>query len=248
MSYKSSSMSIQPGTEAAPGDGIVLDRLRSDILELAEIGKREDAPGVHRLGFTDEDMQARHWLMEKITQAGGSARMDEAGNVIGRWFDNDKPCVMTGSHIDSVPAGGMFDGTLGVLAGLECARVLSARPHPPQRPFEIVAFADEEGRFGGMFGVQALTGTTTLDWVMQARAASGAKLADCMREQGFEPERALDARREPGSIHAFCELHIEQGPVLEQTGIRSALSKAFPGSSNGSSGWAAKPIMPGPRR
>ncbi len=229
MSYKSSSMSVQPGTDTAPADGIVLDRLRSDLLELAQIGKRGEEPGVFRLGFTAQDMEARHWLMAKITEAGGTARMDEAGNVIGRWFDSDKPCVMTGSHIDSVPAGGMFDGTLGVLAGLECARVLSALPTPPERPFEVVAFADEEGRFGGMFGVQALTGTTTLEWIHQARTASGEKLTDCMTAQGFDPDRALDARRAPGSVHAFCELHIEQGPVLEQTGKQIGVVEGISG-------------------
>ncbi len=222
-------MTSQLSSTARQSNGIQLDRLRDDLLELAEIGKRGDEPGVPRLGFTDADMQARHWLCNKIKQAGGIARIDEAGNVIGRWFDGDLPCVMTGSHIDSVPNGGIFDGTLGVLAGLECARALQDQGITPSRPYEIVAFADEEGRFGGMFGVQALTGTTTLEWVHQAHAASGEKLADCMKEQGFDPDRALDATREPGSIHAFCELHIEQGPVLEQTGNQIGIVEGISG-------------------
>lgn len=230
MAYSSSSMSVQPNQQGGPAPAAIeLDRLRHDILELAEIGKIEGKPGVHRLGFSDADMESRRWLMAKIEAAGGTARMDEAGNVIGRWFDSDEACVMTGSHIDSVPSGGIFDGTLGVLTGLECARVLQTLPEPPKRPFEVVAFADEEGRFGGMFGVQALTGTTTLEWIHQAHDVGKVYLADAMAAQGFNPDEALNATRKAGSVHAFCELHIEQGPVLEQKGLQIGVVEGISG-------------------
>lgn len=160
-------------------------------------------------------MAARAWLSERIVEAGGRTWMDGAGNVVGRWFEQEAPAVVVGSHIDSVRGGGLFDGTVGVLAGLEIARVLSARSHAPARPFELVAFCDEEGRFGGMFGVQAYCGMVSAEWLSSAKDPQGVRLVDAMRAQGMEPARALEAGRSKEDVHAFFELHIEQGPVLE---------------------------------
>ncbi len=98
-----------------------------------------------------------------------TARMDGAGNVIGRYGDMDKPVVMIGSHLDSVPAGGIFDGTLGVIAGLECVRVIRENDIKLDYPIEIVGTSEEEGRFGGMLGAQALTGTVTLPGLKMRR-------------------------------------------------------------------------------
>lgn len=212
------------GTEApalpAIDPAVNLDRIREDLLALARIGRNEEDQGIYRLGFSAEDMEARRWLMGRIEQAGGRARLDEAGNVIGRWFDEvDAPAVVLGSHIDSVSAGGIFDGTLGVVAGLECLRTVVERKLQPARPLELVAFADEEGRFGGMFGAQAYVGQVTPDWVEQAVSVNGVRLADAMREQGLDPDRATIAARDPQTLHAFLELHIEQGPVLESEGL-----------------------------
>ncbi|MEO1172222.1 MAG: Zn-dependent hydrolase, partial [Myxococcota bacterium] len=194
------------------------ERLRRELLELAEIGRDPDGGGIHRLAFELDDMKARSWLMERLEASGGSARLDGAGNVIGRFFEGDAPAVVIGSHIDSVAGGGIFDGSLGVLAGLECARALKESRREVTRPIEVVAFADEEGRFGGMFGVQAYCGQLTPDWVENAIDPDGVRLADAMRAQGLEPREALTAARDPNSVHAFLELHIEQGPVLETEG------------------------------
>jgi N-carbamoyl-L-amino-acid hydrolase len=211
---------------------IDLPRLRQDLLELASIGRHPEDQGVYRLAFTDEDMQARRWLMGRIEQAGGKARLDEAGNVVGRWFDDlDEPALVLGSHIDSVAAAGIFDGTLGVMAGLECLRVIVELDQRPERPLELVAFADEEGRFGGMFGAQAYCGLVTPDWVGQAESVFGVRLEDAMREQGLDPMRATYAARHPEDLHAFLELHIEQGPVLEaenrRIGVVTGISGVF---------------------
>lgn len=203
------------GAMSAPA--IDAQRLQSDLLELSHIGRSEAlGPGLHRLGFSDADMEARQWLMDKIAGSGGHARLDGAGNVVGRWFDDiSEPALVFGSHVDSVTGGGMFDGALGVLAGLECVRAVIEAGHRPARPVEVIAFSDEEGRFGGMFGVQAFCGLITPDWVESAADPEGVRLSDAMRAQGLDPERALDAARRPEDVYAFLELHIEQGPVLE---------------------------------
>lgn len=200
-------------------DDLAIDtrRLKRDVLELATIGQHPESRGIYRLGFSDEDTRARQWLCERIAQAGGRASLDGAGNVVGR-FDgtHELAPVLVGSHIDSVPAGGMFDGTLGVLAGLESMRALHECGRRLRRPVELIAFADEEGRFGGMFGVQALCGQITADWVHKAHDVDGLRLVDAMKSQGLDPMAALEAVRRPEDVHAFLEMHIEQGPVLEQ--------------------------------
>lgn len=199
---------------------IDLRRLQEDIRCLGEIGRCGDTPGVHRLGFSAADLQGRRWLSERIEEAGGEASMDGAGNVIGRWFgDRPGPAVVVGSHLDSVAGGGDYDGPLGVLAGLECLRTIREGNLVPSCPIEVIAFSDEEGRFGGMFGAEALTGQMTPERVRAAVAPDGTRLVDLLPEWGLEPEGVLTARRGPDSIRAFLELHIEQGPVLDSEGV-----------------------------
>jgi N-carbamoyl-L-amino-acid hydrolase len=144
--------------------------------------------------------------------------MDGAGNVFGRYGDPERPSVMMGSHLDSVPAGGMFDGALGVVAALEVLRVCKENDIATRYPLELVATSEEEGRFGGMFGVQAIAGQLTPDFVLNAHDADGNRLADALTKAGLDPMDALTARRTPDSIRAFLELHVEQGPVLESSG------------------------------
>lgn len=205
-------------TKTGIDPSIDLERLKQDMMQLAVIGRGDDG-GIHRLAFTDADMDGRRWMLRKIAEIGGEARMDSVGNVIGRWFgDLDAPAVVMGSHIDSVRAGGIFDGTLGVLAGLECVRVLRERGVRPGRPIELVAFSDEEGRFGGMLGAQAYCGALAPGWIHQATSVNGLRLADAMIAQGFDPDEADEAVRDASDLHAFLELHIEQGPVLEAEG------------------------------
>lgn len=215
---------------SAEEPSIRLDRLRDELLALSQIGSREDQRGAFRLGFSDADFEARRWLMGRIEAAGGRARLDGAGNVIGRWFGElDAPAVVMGSHIDTVAGGGMFDGNLGVLAGIECVRALIDAGVRPSRPVEVVAFSDEEGRFGGMFGVQAYCGMITPDWMERAEDPDGLKLSDAMRKQGLDPMGALEAARRPEDVHAFLELHIEQGPVLEAENRRIGVVEGISG-------------------
>lgn len=201
---------------------IDLERLKGDLLALGQIGRSPDDRGLYRMAFTDADMEARRWLLARYAAAGAEGRLDGAANVVGRWpgSDPDAPAIVLGSHIDSVPAGGMFDGALGVLAAVEAMRALSDAGRTLRHPVEVVAFSDEEGRFGGMFGVQAYTGRLTLDDVETMVDPDGLTLVEAMDRQGLNARAALEAARRPEEVAAFLELHIEQGPVLEAKGTQ----------------------------
>lgn len=195
------------------------DRLREDVNALAQIGKRENQ-GIYRAAFSDGDMQGRAWLKEKMCAADLLFYQDGAANLHGRLaWDEKIPSVMTGSHIDSVPNAGHLDGALGVLCGLEALRVLSEHQSELKRPLELVAFSDEEGRFGGMFGSQAIAGEITPDWIHAAKDLEGISITQALASVGLNANDALHAARAKGSIYAHVELHIEQGPVLDQHAI-----------------------------
>jgi len=201
---------------SADGPRIDLARLRRDIEALAAIG-RDPAGGISRPAWSPAHEEGRAWLLGRLREAGLAARVDAAGNVLGRLGESTPPTpvVMTGSHIDTVPRGGPLDGALGVLAGLECLRTARAAGVRLSRALEVAAFTDEEGRFYGFFGSRALTGS--LDQALAARLSdpTGLPLPEAMRRAGFDLERASEARRPAGDIAAYVELHIEQGPWLE---------------------------------
>lgn len=170
------------------------------------------------MAFSDADMQGRRWLMERMQARGLETRMDGAGNVIGRLPGKhpDKPAVIVGSHTDTVPRAGYLDGALGVLSGLEAARSIQDAGLALKRPLEIISFADEEGRFGGMFGSQAFCGRISPATLQAVNDIDGERLEDAMRRVGLDPLKALDAARRRESVYAYLELHIEQGPVLDR--------------------------------
>lgn len=194
-----------------------LSRIKADILELAEIGRNADDRGIYRMAFTNADLQGKHWLRERIEAARLEARCDGAANVSGIMQGHaDLPRVLVGSHIDTVPCAGALDGTLGVVVGLECLRSLREADVQLARTLELIAFSDEEGRFGGMFGSQAVCGEINPEKLATMRDHDGIPLKEEMQRQGFDPMEALDAVRDPSSIAAYLELHIEQGPVLDK--------------------------------
>ncbi len=195
-----------------------IERIRSTLLELSRFGFNEQDKGVYRLGFSEADMAARRWLLELLEAEGFRPAMDGAANVYGRIGPTDKPTVTLGSHLDSVPAGGIFDGALGVVAGLEVLRLCKEHDTQLDFPLELIATSEEEGRYGGMLGAQAVAGVLTPELILQAHDADEHYLADAMRAAGLEPLDALNARRSVDSMRAFLELHIEQGPVLESAG------------------------------
>lgn len=194
---------------------INIDRIEQDIAAIGRFGFNEEDRGVYRQGFSAADMAARNWLRERFEELGVFHEIDGAGNVIGRYGPDDRPAIMIGSHLDSVPAGGMFDGVLGVVAGLEIIRVLQQAGIEPDYPIEVIGTSEEEGRFGGMLGAQALTGHLTPEWLDTAKDEHGNLLKDAMIQAGLDPHGAMHAYRRPEEIRAFLELHVEQGPVLD---------------------------------
>ena len=197
------------------------DRLWARLSGLAEIGRSEGG-GVTRLSFTEEERAAKDLVASYMREAHLEVREDAAGNLIGRRAGSDEgaPVLLTGSHVDSVPNGGDFDGPLGVLAAVEALQVMEERGVETERPIEVVAFADEEGaRFGfGMIGSRAMVGTLTPE-DLDREDESGVSIAGAMRDSGLDPERIGEAARPEGSIHAYVELHIEQGRILENENL-----------------------------
>jgi N-carbamoyl-L-amino-acid hydrolase len=194
-----------------------IERIKADILSLAAIGRNEADRGLYRMAFTDADMEAKRWLLHRIEENNLTPASDGAANVSGILPGKtaDKR-IYVGSHIDTVPCAGALDGTLGVVVGLECLRVLRESGVTPQKTVELIAFSDEEGRFGGMFGSEAFCGFLDPDRLESATDLDGLHLTEAMLRQGLDPIKALDARRDPTTIECYLELHIEQGPVLDQ--------------------------------
>lgn len=195
-------------------------------------GRNTATGGFNRTGFSDADWQARRWLADYMQQEGLAVSWDAAGNLFGRLGDSNAPCVMSGSHTDTVPEGGAFDGTLGVAAALECALAIRDAGISLTHPIEVVNTVEEEGRFGGMLGSQAMTGQVDPQWLETARDPDGLRLWDAMERQGLVPSKITSAARKPGSVKAFLELHVEQGPVLERSGVAVGIADCVSGVIN----------------
>jgi N-carbamoyl-L-amino-acid hydrolase len=191
-------------------------RLEQRILELAEFGKN-DQGGVSRVAFSDADIQGRDYLLSLMKEAGLKIRIDEAGNIIGRrkGLNSELPPILFGSHSDSVPNGGIYDGALGVLGAIECAQTLEENNMITQHPLEVIVFTDEEG---ALIGSKAMTGTLT-EGALEITSHSGKTVEEGIRAVGGSPDKLADATRKKGDIRAFIELHIEQGKVLESRNI-----------------------------
>lgn len=219
----------QMSQNAAKSITVNIDRLREDIQSLAEVGRREDH-GIYRMAFTDQDMAGRDWLRRRIEAAGIEYHRDGAANVFGRVNANpSRPNVLVGSHLDTVPAAGHLDGALGVLAGLECIRRIREEEISTRFGVELVAFSDEEGRFGAPFGSSALCGELNPESLHTSVDLDGIYLHEAMERIGLDPVDALQARRNPETIHAYLELHIEQGPILDKLGCGIGLVTGFTG-------------------
>ncbi|HVX39669.1 MAG TPA: Zn-dependent hydrolase [Gemmatimonadaceae bacterium] len=201
-------------------------RLLADLAALAAIGPTAEG-GVDRPAYSDADLAARATVREWMRDAGLAVRVDAAGNTFGRRAGAEAglPPLIIGSHTDTVPQGGRFDGALGALAALEVARTLRDRGIALRHPLEVVDFQNEEG---GLVGSKIVAGRFERD-ALALRATSGRTIEEGIRLLGGDPARLDEARRAPGSVAGYLELHIEQGRVLEHAGAEIGVVEGLVG-------------------
>ncbi|HEV8253802.1 MAG TPA: Zn-dependent hydrolase [Vicinamibacteria bacterium] len=216
---------------AGPSPHVNGDRLRGLLTDLSRFGAQPEG-GVSRLGFSKEDLAARAWLMERMHAAGLEVSVDPAANIHGRRAGTDasQPTILFGSHIDSVPKGGNFDGDVGSLGALEVMLTLQQAQARTRHPLEMVVWSNEEGvHFGkGVFGSR-MAGRGPDPGELEARDEEGVSLAEWLRRYGVDPARIGEARLDPRRIAAYLELHIEQGAVLDRRGIQIGVVEGIVG-------------------
>jgi hydantoinase/carbamoylase family amidase len=195
--------------------------LRDQIEELAGYNDDPAAGGITREVYTPTYARALDWVAQRMGDAGLQTRLDAFGNLWGRWTgtEPEAPRVLTGSHDDTTLNAGTSDGVVGVLGAIDAVRRLREARFTPRRGIEVVAFAGEEPRFGtGCIGSRAIVGQLGPDDLERLRDRDGVSLAQALDAAGFPPQRVPDAVLDPSGVHAFVELHIEQGAVLERGG------------------------------
>ncbi len=188
-------------------------RIETRISDFAGFGRDHKGHG-YRMAFTPGDIAGRKWFIELMKKAGLDTSTDEAGNLIGKRAGKDsslKP-IAFGSHIDMVPDGGNYDGTLGSLAALEAIEVMNENNIVTNRPLEMIIFTDEEG---SMIGSKAMSSEITDD-ILQQVSHSQLTIAEGVNAVGGNAGNIGKCRRKKGDVHAFLELHIEQGGILEK--------------------------------
>jgi N-carbamoyl-L-amino-acid hydrolase len=224
---------LAPLLDAAAPTSVHVDgeRLKGLLLGLAEFGKNSEG-GVTRVGFSREDQAARDWLIERMKEAGLEVRVDPAANIHGRRLGSDAslPVILFGSHIDSVPKGGNFDGDVGSMGALEVMRTLKDEKAVTRHPFEMIVWSNEEGvHYGkGVFGSRmAARGPDAGE--LEAKDEDGVTLADWLRRYGVDPARIGAARLDPARVASYIELHIEQGGVLDRGGVQIGVVQGIVG-------------------
>ena len=207
---------------------IDIDRLQRRLAELAAIGAIEGTEGCARLALTDEDKAGRDLVVTWMRDLGLEVTIDGIGNIIAAMPGEGAP-VMCGSHIDTVRTGGRYDGNLGVLAGLEVIETIQTAGITPGRPLAVGIFTDEEGaRFApDMLGSLVYVGGMPLEEALDIEGIDGAIVGDELERIGYDGPAPI-----PGLVpHAFVELHVEQGPVLEVEGITVGAVESVQGIS-----------------
>ncbi len=193
------------------------DRLRKTIEDLSVFGRPGEtfAAGANRYAYSDADVAGRAWVMDMIRSFGATPRIDTAGNIFAR-LEGSKPglkTMLSGSHIDTVPHGGNFDGVVGSLSAIEILRTMKEGGQSFRHPFEIAIWANEEG---GTVGSQHAAGN--IDPARLERMSNGTKVADGIRKIGGDPMRLAEAVIPKDKLHCYVELHIEQGGTMEKAG------------------------------
>ena len=195
-----------------------IHRLKNRLDQLALIGATADG-GVTRPSLTPEYLKARDQVARWMEEAGLTPRTDAIGNLIGRREGKiaGAPAILVGSHIDTVINGGKYDGTVGVLGGIEVARTLREQQVVLDHPLEVIAFIEEESTRWPIstLGSHAMSGQIDVEKILAVPDRDGITVAEALRSAGFDPGRIPEAARKPEEILAYVELHIEQGAVLE---------------------------------
>ena len=191
-------------------------RLLHDLNAISRIGIG-DHGGVTRLVFSIKELRSRQLLIHLMRQAGLTIDIDRIGNIFGKLGNGKAPAILAGSHLDTVIHGGKFDGTLGVIAAVEAVRTLKEHAVKLACPVEVVCFVGEESsRFGySTLGSSLMAGEVRGDDLNNAVDAQGAKLEEVLASMGIHRRNLRSLRREPSTVKAYLELHIEQGPILE---------------------------------
>src|SRR5579863_267215 len=233
---------------------LTIDTLRlTRELETLATFSDAPAPAVTRIVFSEPDLRARAWLKELYSEAGLHVREDAAGNTFARWQGTDSglPAVGTGSHTDAIPHSGRYDGTVGVLGGLEAIRSLQRSGFQPRRSIELLMFTSEEPtRFGiGCLGSRLLSGTLDPSDAARLHDSDGKTLDEVRASAGFHG--SLDGvALKSGYYYAFVELHIEQGPLLERRNVPLGVVTAIAAPASlivtieGEGGHAGAVLMP----
>jgi N-carbamoyl-L-amino-acid hydrolase len=191
-------------------------RLNRHLAELSAFGRNPQG-GVSRVAFSEADLEGRRFALGLMREAGLETAIDPAGNLLGRRAGSSpeaRPLIL-GSHIDSVPEGGNYDGDVGSLAAIEVAQTLSEAGHTLRHPLLVAIWCDEEG---GLTGSRAFVGDIGPSELREP-GRDGVPLADKLRRIGGDPERLEQARQAPGSVAGYLELHIEQGGTLDERGV-----------------------------
>jgi allantoate deiminase len=200
-----------------------------------ELARHSEQPdGLTRVFLSPEQRAATELVRRWMGEAGMDTRIDAIGNVVGRYEGQRPglPCLMLGSHLDTVRDAGRYDGMLGVITAIECVADLSARGVRLPFALEVVGFADEEGvRFSvTLLGSRAVAGTFEAAWLDKCDA-NGTAMRDALTASGLDPARIGEAARRPDDVLAYVELHIEQGPVLEAEGLPVGVVPAISGGN-----------------
>jgi N-carbamoyl-L-amino-acid hydrolase len=190
------------------------------LAEIADVGADRARGGYSRHVFDDAERTLREWFTEQAQRRGLDVAADGNGNLWAWWGEPGPDALLTGSHLDSVPGGGAFDGPLGVACALEAVDLLQDQGFRPSRPFAVVVFAEEEGgRFGlPCLGSKLLTGAVSAEAALALRDPAGVSLAEAAAAAGLDPARMGQDEQALGRIGAYVELHVEQGRLLTPHG------------------------------
>src|SRR5574343_985978 len=214
--------------KAAAGNTLKVNgkRIESRIFELAKFGMDANGHGT-RVAYTKADIEGSAWFIELMKRAGLNPTIDTAGNIIGKrkGKNNSLKPIAFGSHIDMVPDGGNYDGTLGSIGALEVIEMLNEQNVLTEHPLELIIFSNEEG---GTIGSKAMVGDITKEGLQQ-RSQSGLTMGEGIRAIGGNPDDIQSCIRKKGDIHAWLELHIEQGGILEKEKIQIGVVEGIVG-------------------